>query len=341
MTNHRITLSFKTIYDDLPAYIEILIDNKSVFKNLLLKDSVFEFDYPDNDTFNIEITKIGKNIDMVKKNQKQEVVIDKLLLNGFDLHPEKFGIFSIKDNLYVKDHEIQTNKLTLNGLWTFTIPLFSLEGESTLKSGGKFRDSLLDSSIACFGCSFTFGLYLDKSETWPAVLSKLSGRDIKNYGISGSNNQEIIANALDYVKTYKTKNIIILLCHFCRLQLKKENKLYNWHPGTDNAYYHLFPDHIDKMVNFSETTLLFSRQIPYFLKAMKELKKNISGQVFVSTYIKDHYECLEMLDRKDFVLLPFYNLDKQYKLAKDNLHPGPDHNRLFAESIVQYINGQN
>jgi hypothetical protein len=339
MINHQITLSLKTIYSDIPAHIEILIDNRSVFNNLLLKDSVFEFDYPDNDTFNIEIKKTGKNIDIVKKNQKQEVVIDKLLLNGFDLHPDKFGIFSIKDNPYVKDHEIQTNKLTLNGLWTFTIPLFSLEGESTLKSHKGFKDSVSNSSIACFGCSFTYGFGLQDHESWPAVLSKLTGLDIKNYGIGGSNNQEIIANALEYVKTYKTKNIILLLCHFCRLQLKKGNKLYNWivHIDTEKEYYKLFTDHIDKMINFSETTLLFSRQVPYFLKTIEEIKKNISGQIFVSTYIEDHYECLKKIDNKNFILLPFYEMSKEYPLAFDNKHPGAEHNRLFAESIVKYL----
>ena len=37
-------------------------------------------------------------------------------------------------------------------------------------------------------------------------------------------------------------------------------------------------------------------------------------------------------------MLPKYNLNKEYKLASDNLHPGPDHNRQFVENIVQYIN---
>jgi hypothetical protein len=333
---HQVTLSLKTIYDGAPAVIETIVNKKSIYKDKLEKNITLNFDYDCDDQFKIEINKTGKNIDAVKNGNRQEITVEQLLLNGFNLHPDKFGIFYIKDNPYVNDSKIQTDQLNLNGTWTINVPLFPLKGVSTLESYRKFRDPIADTSIACFGCSVTYGAFLEYNESWPAQLSNIAGKDIKNYGISGSNNQEIIANACEFAKNYQVKDIIILLCQFCRLQLVKDDQLYNWHPGSDNKFYKMFPTHIEKMVMYSETDLLFAGQVPYFLKKIKEIKSNITGNIFVSTYIKDHYECLEKIDNTDFILLPFYEMSKEYKLAADNLHPGPEHNRLFAKSIVNY-----
>ena len=334
---HRVTLSLKTIYDGAPAVIEIIVNKKSIYKDRLEKNITLNFDYEGDDQFKIEINKTGKDIDIVKNGSRQEIVVEQLLLNGFSLHPDKFGIFYIKDNPYVDDCELQTNQLNLNGTWILDVPLFPLEGVSTLESYKSFRDPVADTSIGCFGCSFTWGSYLDYKESWPAQLSNITGKDVKNYGIGGSNNQEIMANACEYAKKYEVKDIIILLCHFCRLQLVKDHQLYNWHPKSDNKFYKLFPNEIKKMSTYSETTLLFSGQVPYFLEKIREIKSNITGNIFVSTYIQDHYNCLEKIDNTDFILLPFYELSKNYTLASDNKHPGPEHHRLFAESIVSYI----
>ena len=334
---HKGTISLKTIYDSAPAKIEVIVDKKSIYNDFLKKDSILNFEWKEEDFFKIEIKKTGKTIDVVKQNHRQEIIVEQLSLNGYSLHPDKFGIFYNKDNSYIKDSQIQSNHLALNGIWTLDVPLFTLKGISTLTPNKTFRDKVSKSSIACFGCSFTFGGGLEYNESWPAQLSFITGKDVKNYGIGGSNNQEIINNACEYVKKYQTNDVIILLCHFCRLQLVKDNQLYNWHPASDNIFYKLFPKELKKMIDNSETTLLFAGQVPYFLQKIEEIKSNITGNVFVSTYIEDHYECLKKIDNKNFILLPFYEMSKEYPLASDNSHPGVEHNRLFAESIVKYL----
>ena len=335
--NHRCKVLLNTKYDNHPATIEVIVNKKSIYNEILKNNITLEFDWTEEDFFKIEIKKTGKTLDIVKNLECQEVTVEEVSLNGFSLHPDKFGIFYNKDNSYVKDAQIQSNHLALNGTWTLDVPLFTLKGIPTLTSNKEFRDKVTNSSIACFGCSFTFGSFLEYNESWPAQLSINTRKDVKNYGIGGSNNQEIIANACAYVKKYQTNDVIMLLCHFSRLQLVKDNQLCNWYPNSNNKFYKLFPKELKKMIDYSETSLLFAGQVPYFLEKIEEIKSNIKGNVFVSTYIEDHYECLKKIDNKNFILLPFYEMSKEYPLVFDNRHPGFEHNRLFAESILEYI----
>ena len=332
---HTGQIVLKTVYDSVPSIVIVTAGRKTLFEGVLDKDKVINFDWHDDCNFKMLITKFGKTLEVVKQKHRQEVVVEHLTLNGLSLHPEKFGQFRTIDNPFVTDSTLQTNRLNLNGAWTLDVPLFPLYGVPTINHHTEFRDVLSDSDTACFGCSFTFGSAIEKHQTWPAVLASLTNHDVKNYGIGGSNNQEIIANAYEYVSKYKTKNVVLLLCHFCRLQIPKGGKLYNWQPTSDIG--ELFPDQLIKMVTHSETSLLFAGQVPYFLNMIDSINSKISGNVYVSTYIGDHYQCLEKIKNKDFVLLPFYEMSNNFEYAKDKQHPGPEHNRHFAESVVQYI----
>jgi|TARA_R110000822_G_scaffold153404_1_gene292879 hypothetical protein len=332
---HSGKISLHTVYDSTPSAITVTVGQEKIFDGELQKAVTLDFQWFDDNSFKIKISKTGKTMAVVKRMHRQEVVVENLSINGFTLHPEKFGEFKSNDNPFVADSTLQTNRLDLNGEWTLDVPLFPLHGIATLRSYKEFRDTLSDSDTACFGCSFTYGTAIEPYNTWPAVLGSSTGRIVKNYGIGGSNNQEIIANALEYVSNYKTNNVILMLCHFCRLQLAKGGQIYNWHPTSDIQDF--FPDQLRQMVNHGETSLLFAGQVPYFTNMIEKIKRNISGNVYVSTYIEDHYKCLEKIAPKDFILLPFYELSKDLQFASDGQHPGPEHNRLFAERISKYI----
>jgi len=333
---HAGKITLQTVYDSSPSVITVTVGQEKIFDGVLKKHVTLDFEWHDDCRFRLHISKTGKTMAVVKREHRQEVVVENLSLNGCNLHPEKFGQFKNIDNPFLADSTIQTNRLDLNGEWTLDVPLFPLYGVPTLNDHKGFRDVLSDSDTACFGCSFTFGSAIEKHQTWPAILASLVNNDVKNYGIGGSNNQEIVANAYEYVSKHKTKNVILLLCHFCRLQIPKGGRLYNWHPTSDME--DLFPEQLSKMISHSETSLLFAGQVPYFLNMIDSINSKISGNVYVSTYIEDHYQCLEKIKTKDFVLLPFYEMSKDLQLASDGQHPGPEHNRLFAESVVQYLN---
>ena len=181
---------------------------------------------------------------------------------------------------------------------------------------------------------------LESNETWPSHLNKLLGKKIKNFGIKGSNNQEIIATALDYSSKYKVHDIIILLCAFARLQLKDKNKIYSWWPNHPNKKIEKqFQNTINNIVNYGESSILFSGQVLDLKEQVEQIKENISGNVYVSSYIPEQYDILKATTTS-LNILPIYDVSKDYQLASDNLHPGSEHNRQFAESVVQYINVQ-
>tara|TARA_Y100000310_G_scaffold163710_1_gene163516 strand:- start:722 stop:1705 length:984 start_codon:yes stop_codon:yes gene_type:complete len=326
MDENKVCINLKTIYDEQPAYVKIISENKTVFDSLVKENTNVEFTYSANKKrFKIQLIKTGNSL------QKQKIIIEDILLNGCSLHPKFFGTFNSKSST------IQTTCLALNGDWNINVPLFNLNGESAINRKS-FRDKFEDSDIACFGCSFTYGYLLEPTETWPSHLSKLLGKKIKNFGIKGSNNQEIIATALDYSSKYKVRDIIILLCHFCRLQLKDKNEIYSWYPTHPNKKLEKqFYNIISQIVNYGESSVIFARQVLDLKENIKQIKENISGNVYISSYIPEQYDILKNVG-KFLNILPMYKLSQNYLLASDDHHPGPEHNRQFAKSVVQYIN---
>jgi hypothetical protein len=337
MDENNVCINLKTIYNEHPAHVEIIAEDLTHYRGSIKTDTTIEFPYSNKERFTIQIIKTGKSLDIVNKNQKQEIIVDDVLLNNCSLHPNLFGTFNQKNNSYLTDSTIKTNVLNLNGDWHMDIPLFSLKGKSAINRA-EFKDTFENSDIACFGCSFTLGWLLKPNESWPSQLSKLLGKKVKNFGIGASNNQEIIATALDYSSKYKVQDIIILLCHFSRVQLENSNGIYNWWPNSKNKELEKpFQDTINNIVNYGESSILFSGQVLDLKEQVKQIKENISGNVYVSSYIPEQYDILKAT-AKSLNILPMYELLKNYKLASDNKHPGPEHNRQFAENIIQYIN---
>ena len=47
-----------------------------------------------------------------------------------------------------------------------------------------------------------------------------------------------------------------------------------------------------------------------------------------------------MIQNEDFILLPFFELDKTKEMAPDGDHPGESHYRHFAKKVVKYMDRQ-
>jgi len=333
---NTINLKIKSIYDSDPCYLKI-ISNKLdiIFEGLVKEDLELNFNYPDLDIFLLEIEKSGKEIEIVKKNHKQIIIITSLTMNGCSLHPEKFGKFYQSNNAYLKDSTIQTDTLSLNGSWCLKLPCWNIKGIPTLDIK-KFRDPVDDCDIACFGCSVTYGASVSKKETWPYLLGKKIDKVVLNYGICGSNNQEMFANAIEYSKKYNCKNIILLLCHFCRLQLflPETNVLVNWQPTQEKKIKNrIIEDQTNNMLLYSEDSVILSSQVKKMINFIEIIEGNIDGKMYIGCYIKEHYDLLleikEIRDR----LLPIFYLDKKFPLASDNQHPGPKHYEQWVNEI--------
>ena len=337
---HNITLELETTYESKPCYLEIISNKKKIFEGNITKNLKIKFDYPDYDFFELQIIKTGKTLDLVKLKHRQDVYIKSLLLNGFDLHAKKFGMFEQKDNPYTDDSSIQTVELSLNGIWTIRLPIYSILGTATLIKN-KFRNNIEDCDIACFGCSFTYGSYVDYNETWPYLLEKELNNKVGNYGIKGSNNQEIFSNALEYSKKFKCKQMILLLCHCSRLQINdtETDELINWQPNSTQTYKtKKVQELIKKRVLYGEDTVLLGGQIPGILETIELIEKNIKTKVYIGFYLEDHYEWFSKIDQLKNRLLPLFDYDKnKFPLAKDGVHPGPLHYQEWVKKIVTIL----
>jgi len=225
---NTVSIMLATEYDSQPSHCTIHVCGEVIFDSVVLKNIELTKEIDRFEQFTVKVTKKGKDMDLVNKHHKQELVVQRITLNGIDLKVREFGIFELKNNPYVEDKTLQTNHLSLNGEWHLELPKRSVMGRINLnKIRKKLRDDMGDCDIACFGCSQTWGSFLGHMETWPSQLHKITGKSVKNFGICGSNINEIIALVDHYINEYKSENIILYLPHSFRRQMIVNGELSN------------------------------------------------------------------------------------------------------------------
>ena len=339
---NKARLILETVYDQYPPFIEIIVNNKKLFQGNVGKNFDFDFDYPDNKRFSMQIVKNGKTKKMVDNNLRQETHIKSLTLNNCNLHPDKFGIFFTKNNSYLGGRELQTDQLHLNGKWIFDIPLFDIGvGKSSHSNNDNHgpREEHFQTEIACFGCSFTYGVGLENDQTWPKILSNICQKEVGNFGKGGSSIQEILADAYEYCKKYKPKKIVLLLPHPSRVQVKnKQGKLAslmvnNYDKDTISLYKNLYHN----IINYGESSVIFSTYQKIFFEEIKKIF-DLGTMIYISSWASCFYRVLQNFKNNDFTLLPYYFRQKKYSFADDTGHPGPEHNRQFAEKVLKCVN---
>lgn len=332
---NSVELKIETVYDSVPCSLKIISNHsKVIFEGKLKENLTLNFDYPESKEFILSIEKTGKDLKVVEKEHQQTVIIKSLTINSCSLYPEKFGMFQQKNNLYLKDVDKQTNILSLNGVWNLKLPLFNIKGISTLDKN-RYRDPLEDCDVACFGCSFTHGSHLLQEETWPSLLGKTLNKKINNYGIPGSSNQEILANALEYSKKYKTKDVVLLLTHVCRFQLflPETKEVINWLLDVKKYKSNVIDQLSKDLIMYGEDLIVLGSQIPTMLDIINSIGKNIKGKVFLSSWIRDQYDVFSEIKGIKERLLPYFEQSKEFTNALDGTHPGPDHYKQWVEKI--------
>jgi hypothetical protein len=308
----KLSVNGEIIYDDAPSMAITLKHEIQLSTRLQIK-----------------IEKSGKTKAVADSNEPQEVHVNKVLLNGLDQHADKFGIFDQKNNSYVEDQSLDGNIMSLNGDWTLDVPILRQPFLPDLDR--PFRDEFTDAGTACFGCSFTYGSYVEYNQSWPYFL----GSHARNYGIPGSSISSIVGTARHYIEKHSCERMIILLPHSCRLQLEDQGTTYTLLPGRTPKVEKKFKQISKDIVMFGEGSLLLSG----YAGAMKDALQDISQKtkLFLSSYNKEIYDLLPDLDNGHFTILPFYELSNKFELASDNEHPGPEHNRAFADKIRSII----
>jgi hypothetical protein len=294
-----------------------------IYVGQLTKNTIIEHEIGRLDPFELKIAKTGKTKEIVDMKGQQEVVVELVNLNGIDLKIKEFGSFSLKDNPYVNDETLQTNKLNLNGEWTLKLPRLNLVGDITTGALERMRQTFADCDIACFGCSQTYGAFLKHDEAWPVQLGGLTGKLVKNYGVSGSNINEITAMVEHYLKKFKTDTILLYLPHSFRRQMNIDNEIKLI--GTTDR------ENKELLLHGEE------HSIAVLSGDMYDWLENINRQtkIYFGTYQTDEYGLYERTPLKKF-MFPFLQGD-DYPKASDNQHHGAEFNKAFAKLLKNFL----
>lgn len=320
------SIMLATEYDSIPSHCTVHVCGKLIFDSVVSRNIELTKEIDRFEQFTVKVVKSGKTMDLVKKHHKQELVVQRITLNGIDLKVREFGRFELKNNPYVKEETLQTDRLSLNGEWLLELPRRSLVGHLDIGrlQVEELRDDIGDCDIACFGCSQTWGSFLDNTETWPSHLEKITGKSVKNFGIRGSSTNEIIALADHYVKNHKSENILLYLPHSFRRQLIVDGELSNIEAMSIHNR--------EIVMNGEEHSIsVLSGDLRDWLEDVVSRHTNI----YFGTYQTTENELYRKIPLKKY-MFPFLEGDK-YPKASDNLHHGAEFNQDFAKMLKDFL----
>jgi len=322
---NTVSIMLATEYDSIPSHCTVHVCGELIFDSIVSKNIELTKEIDRFEQFTVKVTKSGKTSDLVKKNHKQILVVQNITLNGIALKVQEFGRFELKNNPYVKEETLQTNHLSLNGEWLLELPRRSLRGHLDIGriQGEELRDDIGDCDIACFGCSQTWGSSLEYEESWPSQIQKITGRSVKNLGIGGSNNNEIMAFADYYINNYKSDVALIYLPHSYRRQLIVDGKVLNLSTVSEKNR--------ELLINGEE------HSIASLSGELYDRLENISkkSKVYFGTYQTSEYDLYQKTPLKKY-MFPFLQGDN-YPKASDNLHHGAEFNRDFARMLTGFL----
>ena len=330
-----IKVSLSVRYDSKAPSCRISCCGETVFDSTVKENIELKHEISSFKKFSINLVKTGKTLDIVNRKEEQLISIDRINLNGIDLKVKEFGNFKIKDNPYVHDDILKTNKLHFNGEWSFELPERKLFGtfniNHTYIENKKFpynlRDQPTDCDVACFGCSETYGTLLPYEQSWPSQLDRLTDGKVKNFGFPGSSTNEITCFVDYYLKNYSTKTIIVYLPHSFRRQVMIGNNMTNI--GVINGMAEKFNKEL--FLHGSEHSIaVLSAEIYKWME-----KISMHTNIYFGTYHSDESSIYEKTQLKKF-MIPFLEGD-DYPRASDDIHHGPGFNQDFAKIIHKFL----
>ena len=240
--------------------------------------------------------------------------------------PEGFEISSFKFKLDERKNKIfKTSGSDNTGLCTYTYNELGFRGDSIKKEGFK---------VMSFGCSNTEGVAVNDNETWSTQFTNLIPDGVNmNFGAGGRSNDFITRCLLTYYDVIKPDLILIMYTNAPRREIyTKDCGIEPYMPGASWGFLSETDDgiktqeHLSYLQNDNEDIINWYKNhllIKYFLESKK--CKWIWNGWWVPKDYKDNTIRFDG-DYGNFI-------DK----GVDNGHPGPRHNKTYANNLHQYI----
>jgi hypothetical protein len=240
-------------------------------------------------------------------------------IEGFEISSYKYSLRERVNQTYTTSGGDNTN------LCTYTYNELGFRGDSIKKEGFK---------VMSLGCSITEGVGVNDDETWPAQFcSHIENGVNLNFGTGGRSNDFICRCLLTYYDIIKPDLILIMYPSPLRREIyTKDGGIEPFMPTASWGYLKETDDGIktqeylthlqnnnEDFINWYKNHLL----IKYFL----ELKK-----------------CNWIWNGRELTLFDYNepnrfdgDYGKYLDLGVDNTHPGPNHNKTYANKLHDFI----
>lgn len=195
--------------------------------------------------------------------------------------------------------------------------------------------------IVTFGCSLTFGYYLEDCPkdsltpskfSWPSVLAKKLNKPVLNLSEQGSSNKQIWKSIVDANLT-EFDCVIVLWSHIERwcvfLSEEEKNKIGPWNSLANkrsNAFFKYFFNSYDMNIDMS----MRSSYVQLYLDRL-----NIKHYQMISRPM--YYPPKYKWNNVEYLPIDYGKIRNSNPLASDNKHPGREAHEIYANEIYKYI----
>ena len=208
-----------------------------------------------------------------------------------------------------------------------------------------FREERDDKEIdaGAFGCSFTFGQALPNYRLWHQVLATTLNKTIYNYGVPGSSAQTICDIFCIVSKHVKMRNALVLLPPYFRFQLTK------YYPYNNLTFSACIPGHAgayNKAAGIDESEFYKITPEEEFIKTfknsvyqMEHIAKLRGINIGITSWDLKTSEVLNKMKLSYAKRMPDWYTPNEITndRARDGLHPGIEHHKLFADKFKPFV----
>ena len=229
--------------------------------------------------------------------------------------------------------------------WLYTINQYGFRDE--------WKSKAKRPNIAFYGCSNTFGVGVESSKHWTHLLSKHLNMCKYNFGISGAS---ALRCARTFIATQQvfTMNYAVILfpslyrIDYCNILSEDErannialglsgdaiacNLLPNFPPGASPSL-----DKANKSLYGALDDNMFIMSLIYAVSMITESAKVHNVKIVFATWDPETLYTLGKIGAPN--LYPNIGL-KGIDVARDELHPGPETSKLFAEEVGGWMKQQ-
>ena len=242
--------------------------------------------------------------------------------------PEEFEISSFKYGLDGrKGKSLSTSGSDNTGICTYTYNELGFRGDSQYKDGFK---------IMSIGCSLTEGVGVNDNETWPYQFTELisNGANL-NFGCGGRSNDYILRCLITYYDLINPDLVLIMYTSPQRREIYTGNggiepfiPTLSWGYLNETEDGRKIQNCLIELQNENEDFINWYKNhqtIKLFLES-----KNCNWLWNGSFEIPKDYSEFNRFDG-DYMSQPFVDL------GVEGFHPGPSHNRLYVNKLMNHI----